>query len=261
MVDISTESLSSLLRSIKPDIPSADDPDPVVIAKPEENVEVAVVRKEEVTSVVTPKNIFRHPEAHPLVLDLMLIKKYGEEWLGWEQETIEHRVPLDFGIDRISDINMGKLNAMKALHLVDTFWERWEVFGWCTIAINATFPDFVHMQVPTVMQAAIAVDVANRIRSDVTWSSEVSGFIATVHRHDGFLVPQPPLDFVVVDTSDLPINIEEVKKAWPAVRTAKVAPNTVTPEAEQLRRMLFVLNAVEHSRTQLQQQLGALRHE
>jgi hypothetical protein len=194
------------------------------------------------------------------VLDLLLIKKYGEAWLGWESETIEHCVPIDFGVDRISDINLSKINAVKTLHLVDTFWDRWEVFVWCTMALNATFPDFTHMQAPTVVQAAIAVDAANRIRSDVSWGPEVVGFLSVVHKHDGILVPTPPLDFVSVDTEGLPLDLEDVRRRWPVVRSEGKAPGEATPEAEQLRRMLFGLNALEHNRAQLRQQLGVLKH-
>jgi len=260
MVGMSTESLSDLLRRIKPDAPP-EDPDPVVVSAPEEKTEESVLHKEEAPSAVTHKNVFRHPDAHPIVLDLLLIKKYGEAWLGWESETIEHCVPIDFGVDRVSDINMSKLNAVKTLHLVDTFWDRWEVFVWCTMALNATFPDFVHMQAPTVIQAATAVDAANRIRSDVSWGSEVTSFLSVVHRHDGILVPTQPLDFVVVDADGLPLDLDNVRERWPIVRASGVAPAEATPEAEQLRRMLFNLNALEHSRTQLRQQLGVLKHE
>jgi hypothetical protein len=261
MVDFSTESLSALLKSIKPDVPPTDDPDPVIIDVPEENVEASLIYKEEAPSAVTIRNIFRHPETHPLVLDLLLIKKYGEEWLKWEHETIEHNVPSDFGVDRVSDINMAKINAMKTLHLVDTFWERWEVFVWCTMALNATFPDFIYMQVPTVEQASIAVDIANRVRSDVSWGLEVSSFLTTIHLHEGILVPQPPLGFVAIDAEEFPVDVAKVKTSWSSVRASRKAPAEATPEAEQLRRMLLVLETLEHSRAQLKQQLVVLKYD
>lgn len=208
---------------------------------------------------INSKNVFRHPDAHPLVLDLLLIHKYGQEWLGWESETIELRVPKDFAVDRLSDLNLSKLQAMKTLHLVDSYWERWEIFVWCTMPLNGIFPDFEIMQVPTVAQCMISVDIANRIRSDVAWSDELKDYLSVVHRHDGVLFPQPPLAFVHVDTSSFAVDAPQVSQAWPRVRASRQAPREMTPEAEQLRRMLELYEFVEQHRAQLREQLQVLR--
>jgi hypothetical protein len=116
------------------------------------------------------------------------------------------------------------------------------------------------MQAPTIIQASIAVDAANRIRTDMQWSSEVSKFLSVLHLHDGILVPQPPLDFVVVDTEDLPVDVGAVKERWPLIRISKKLPTEETPEAEQLRRMLGIFEALDNSRAQLRQQLSVLNH-
>jgi hypothetical protein len=252
------ESLTALLKSLK--APTQED-EPSVVLRTHEVDPTAVTKAVDVAvpPKVTAKNVFRHPISHPLVLDLLLIDKYGEEWLGWESETIERRVPQDFSVDRISDLNMSKINAVKTLHLVDTFWQRWEVFTWCTMPLNAIFPDFQYMQVPTVLQSMLSVDIANRIRSEMEWSSEIKEYLAVVHRHDGILVPQPPLAFVEVDTSGLPLDIADVIARWPAVRVAKSAPRADTPEDEQLRRMLSLFLLLEEKRVQLRQQLEVLR--
>lgn len=251
------ESLTALLQSLR----ASTQEDPPVVLHEHETDPTAVTRTVDVAvpSRVTAKNVFRHPLSHPLVLDLLLIDKYGEEWLGWESETIEFRIPHDFAVDRISDLNMSKVNAMKTLHLVDSFWQRWEVFVWCTMPLNAIFPDFQYMQVPTVFQAMIAVDIANRVRSDMEWESEIKGYLSTVHLHDGILVPQSPLGFVEVDTSGLPVDVGDIVERWPSVRAARTSPKGETPEDEQLHRMLSAFLALEERRMQLRQQLEVLR--
>lgn len=252
------ESLAAVLKSLQ--APTPED-EPVVVLRQAETDPTAITKSTQSAppNKVTIKNAFRHPETHPLVLDLLLINKYGEEWLGWEPETIEFRVPQDFSVDRISDLNLSKINAMKTLHLVDTFWQRWEVFCWCAMPLNAVFPDFVYMQVPTVLQAMIAVDTANRVRSDMDWSTEVKEYLAVVHRHDGILVPQPPLAFVEVDAAGLPVDIGEVVERWSLIRSSRKAPDSSTPENEQLRRMLGAFLALEEKRQRLRQQLEVLR--
>jgi hypothetical protein len=125
--------------------------------------------------------------------------------------------------------------------------------------LNGIFPDFQVMQVPTVAQCMVSVDIANRVRSDVGWSDELKDYLAVVHRHDGVLFPQPPLALVHVDTSLLPVEAQHVIQHWPAVRASKQPPKEMTSEAEQLRRMLALNEYLEQHRAQLREQLQVLR--
>jgi len=207
-----------------------------------------------VVTRVTARTLLAHPETHPVIVDLALLQKYGPEWLEWEPETVQLRAGQDFGT--ISDLNFSKAMAMKTLHLVDSFWEQWEVFNWCVHPFNSLFPDFEVMQAPTVAQAMAAVDVANRVREDVSWSEEVRLFLGVVHRHEGMFVPQPPVDrLAIIDTTNVDIDLDAVKKAWPSVRVSGKAPSAQTSEAEQLRRMLTAHDFLTESRNRLKAQL------
>lgn len=203
-------------------------------------------------------NLFQHPDAHPYVLDLALLRCYGPEWLEWERETLEHQVLLDFPTRDISDLNMTKLQAIKALHLVDTFWQDWEVFVPITMAMNNMFPDFKVMQVPTVAQCAVAVDIAERMRGSIAWSDEMKAYLEVVHRHDGIFCAVEPLSFVEVDSEDYPVDCEEVAKRWPEVRRARKAPTDDSTISEQLRRLLDIQEALDESRAHMAAQLPLL---
>lgn len=242
-------------------------PPPVTSQDPTEAIETVDVSPEVATtgspvlvSKVTAQNVFRHPDTHPIVLDLLLLRKYGPEWMGWEPETVERHIPIDFKTPTVSDVNLSKIHAVNALHLVDTFWQRWEVFLWCTMALNGIPPDFVTLQVPTVAQVLVAIDIANRIRDDVGWSSEVKDFIATVYRHDDIFLPVPPADFITLDVEGLPLDIPEISRRWPEVRANNKAPTEETVTAEQLRRLLVVTGYLEESRLHLRQQLPLVSH-
>jgi hypothetical protein len=207
---------------------------------------------------VTADNLFRHPDTHPIVLDLVMIRRYGPEWLDWEAETIEHVIPHDFGVQPASAVNLGKLNACKALHLVDSFWERWEVFAWCTMGFNGIFPDPQTMQVPTVAQALVAADIANRIREDVAWSDELKLYLQAVYKFGGMLVPTPPLEFVPpVGTHT---EVEAIDKQWDHVRAGGIVRNGGTVVDEQLRRMFEANQYLEESRSRLGQQMELIPH-
>lgn len=205
-------------------------------------------------------NLFRSPDTHPLVIDLVLLQKYGSSWLGWELETILHRITEDFHTPTVADVNVEKLQACKTLHLVDDFWSRWEVFLPCCAALNGSFADFQRMQVPEVAECMVAVDIANRIRDDVRWSDEVKTYLGVVHRHEGILCPVPPLDFVSVDVAGLPVDCAQVRARWPLVRSTAQAPTGDTIEDEQLRRLLSSWAFLEVQRGRLRSQLSILQH-
>lgn len=207
---------------------------------------------------VTLINLFQHPDAHAFVLDMALLRQYGPEWMEWEPDTLRLRIPNDFPTTSVSDLNMDKIQAAKTLHYVNSYWLDWDIFLPCTMAFNSLYPDFSIMQVPTVAQCAVSVDMANRIRDDVVWSDEVKAYLDAVHRFDGVLCPIHPLDFVEVNTMGLPIDCEEINKLWPDVRRMRKAPTEESVTAEQLRRMLVIQESLQESREQLQAQLPLL---
>jgi hypothetical protein len=208
----------------------------------------------------TPINLFQHPESHPVVLDLALLKKYGPEWMLWESETLIWRIPQDFPTSEVSDLNIHKVEAMKTLHYNDTYWQRWEVFNWCTQPFANMYPDFEVMQVPSTAQIMVSVDVANRVREDVQWSDEVRDFMIQACRFDGVHCPPEPIDFLEVGSENDLIDCGEIQKLWPDVRRTGEAPRVENITSEQLVRMLDVYSFLQRSRVRLQDQLRLIAH-
>jgi len=209
------------------------------------------------SSNVTLKNLYMHPEAHPVVLDLAMLLRYGAEWLTWEPETVQHAVAVD--LKGLSHLNFSKLMAMKTLHLSDAPWKQWEVFLLCAMPLNGLFPDFDNMQVPSVSQCLVAVDIMKRTR-DMAWSDEVKTYLSVVHRHDGVLCTQPPLDFVKVDTSGIDIDCDEVTRRWPDVKKSGKPPTEMTMVDEQLRRLLICYENLQEHMDQLRHQLPLVQN-
>lgn len=232
-----------------------------VVEDTEHDDEESVAIEAEDYGPVTSQNFFQHPDTHPVLLDLALLRKYGPEWMVWEPEVLELRARVDFRVSDVSDINMHKVQAMKTLHFIDTFWEEWHVFVWCCMAFNGVPPDFKMMQVPTVAQCMVAVDVANRVRQDVKFSDELNDYIEQVHLHDGIFVPTEPLEWVTMDdVEDYPVDVEEIRRRWPDIRkeSRELPPTSV--ENEQLNRMLGVREYLEEYRAALRYQLPLVVH-
>lgn len=203
----------------------------------------------------TPINLFQHPDAHPLALDLALLRRYGPEWLLWEPETLEIQVPRDFRTNSLSSINLEKLMAVKTLHVADGFWSNWEVFSACVNPLNGMFADFTFTQAPHYGEILVAYDIAQRIRADIQLSDEVTGYIKVAMQFDGVLCPIDPLSAIQPDVSAYPIDVSVIEGAWDAVRQIERAPQGNTVEDEQLRRMLDAHRYLVANRQRLAEQL------
>jgi hypothetical protein len=205
-------------------------------------------------------NLFQHHDAHPYVLGVLLLHKYGVGWMEWEPETIVARILHDFKTSSVSDLVLDKIQAVKTLHYTESFWTRWEVFIACAMPFTGFHPDFDMMQVPTATQCAVAVHIANKLRANVPWSDEVKGFIATAQKFDGVLCTVEPLEFAPVDSEGHWVDCEAIRKRWPAVRDSGVAPTKQTVEDEQLRRLLAIHLEVKASDKRLQEQMRMVFH-
>lgn len=211
-------------------------------------------------SAVTKSNFWHHPEAHPVALDLALLQHYGPQFLEWEAETLRRAIPEDFHSSSLSELNLTKIQAIRTLHLVDTFWEDWEVFLWCAMALNGIFPNFSVLQAPTVAQCLVAVDIANHLRDDMPWSDEVRAFLEVSFRHDGLLMRVDPINFIHIQRAPDLADFKSIEDRWPKIRGTRQAPKGETPEDEQLRRMLAAHEYLEESRARLRHQLTLVTH-
>jgi hypothetical protein len=237
-------------------MPDDKDVDPSLVDEGDA-IETTETAEEKVSAPLAPPasiNLFQHPDAHPAVLDFLLLQKYGAEWLGWEPETLQERILGDFHTSAVSDLNMSKIQAMKTLHLVNTPWKTWEVFLWTAMPLNGLFPDFWSMQVPTPAQCLVAIDIFRSVRRDIEWGDEVKNYLAVVWRHEGMFVPTEPAEFVQVDAVGTGADVAKIREMWPSVRKDGVAPRDETVDAEQLRRMLDAHKYLLEERSAFDQQ-------
>lgn len=142
---------------------------------------------------VTRSNLFSHPEAHPFVLDMALLKAFQLDWFSWEPDTIFEEIQKTFNTS-IADVNRVKILACMTLHVVDSFWEQWEVFENTILALNGIIPRIGYMQPPDVPLLMVGVDIANSIRKE-EYSDEVSRYAAACFLHEHISYAPKPLEF------------------------------------------------------------------
>lgn len=145
---------------------------------------------------VSRKNLFVHHDAHPVVYDVALLQKYQTHWLDWEPETLWREIRDDFRVPSISDHAKAKIQAVRTIHMTDGFWQRWEVFCWCTQALNNNIPDWHVLQKPTVSQIMNSVDICGVVHSGEIYSPELRGFIAACLIDQGIFYAPHPIEFM-----------------------------------------------------------------
>lgn len=142
---------------------------------------------------VTFQNIWRHPSAHPLVLDILLLDKYGPEYLQWEPEPLRLTLKRDGTL--ISNSVWVKIQAIRVLHNSPSPWRRWEVFHWTALGLNGRSPNFAYMELAELGHLAVAADIMKIVDRDRITDEEVDKYVASVATELGELYLPEPLDF------------------------------------------------------------------
>ena len=156
---------------------------------------------------MTPATLFAHHDAHPVVLDALMITAFKKDWWTWDADTIWGAIVQYFGPKtgrgssiNISDLTKNKIQAVKVLHGSDGFWKGWEVFAPTLQPLVNNIPRFDVLQTPTTAQMMVGIDIANSILR-APFSEEVARFVAACCLNDGVWYLPAPLDFAQVYAS------------------------------------------------------------
>ena len=140
----------------------------------------------------TPKHAFTSKDVHPLVLDLLLLKEFGPEYLGWEPETVWVEISKTWGTS-VSDSNKNKIQAIRTCHTTSQPYERWETFELVCSGLVGQPPKFDLIQRPTPHKAAFALEVMTQIKEKQRVADEVYKYISACMLDYGLVYGQGPL--------------------------------------------------------------------
>lgn len=136
---------------------------------------------------------FTNKNSHPLVLNLILLKEFGKEYLGWEPETCWLEIKRTFG-PSISEINRNKVQAIRTCYVSDQPYERWEVFEKVAMGLMGLTPRFDLIQKTTPHRASVALEIFGHVRSDKDISPEVYKYVAACMLDYGIIYGPGPLE-------------------------------------------------------------------
>ena len=149
--------------------------------------------QEPVFKEITAKNLFSHPETHPVILDLVLLKNFELEWFEWLPDTLLQEIELTFKTS-IAEVNRNKILAVKTLHVTDAFWNQWEIYEKTIHALNGVSSRVDVIQPVDVPALLVGVDIANSIRKE-EFNEEVARYSAACFLNDGIVYAPEPLAF------------------------------------------------------------------
>lgn len=150
--------------------------------------------------VPTQRDVWRHPSTHPLVLTLLLLEKYGQEYLEWHPDVLKLTMERD-GI-ALSNRVWNKILASGVLLSTAGPWQQWEIFHWVCRALNGESPNFVYLDRPELGHLVVGVDIMHIIdpKKETAW--DIDKFVAAVLRSEGLSYAPAPLAFAQRELED-----------------------------------------------------------
>tara|TARA_B100000131_G_scaffold166520_2_gene161001 strand:- start:1619 stop:2299 length:681 start_codon:yes stop_codon:yes gene_type:complete len=141
----------------------------------------------------TPRHAFTNKDSHPLVLNLLLVKEFGPDYLGWEPETCWVEIARTWKTT-ISEVNRNKIQAVRTCHTTDQPYERWEAFDLVASGLLGLPPKFDLIQKPTPHRAGLALDIMGQIKEGGKISSDVYKYVAACMMDYGMVYGTGPLE-------------------------------------------------------------------
>ncbi len=185
------------------------------------------------TTTATPKNIWRQPDASPVVLMSMLLDRYGQEVLTWLPETLKLTLERDDVV--LSNSNWTKIMAVIPLMTSPTPWRRWEVFHWTALGLSGTVPNFTYLEEPRLGHLVNAINVMKIMDPPREFGEEVEKFIAATFRLEAVFYAPPPLAFVQRELEGTQLHCENCH----ALHRDDGELKCITCEQPRLRRVPF----------------------
>lgn len=137
--------------------------------------------------------IWRHPQAHPLVLTLLLLDRYGVDYLAWDADSL--RMSLTKEKTLLSNSVWAKIQAARVVLNSPNPWRRWEVFNVVAQGLNGYQPNFGVYEPPQLGHVAAAIDVMKLVDPPREPLDEVRKYVAVLLRHEGVPYAPEPLAF------------------------------------------------------------------
>lgn len=221
------------------------------------DIESVIKAPEEKTRPVTIQNFLWNHDTHPLILYQALDDRYGPIWLEWDPDAIWIILERDYE-SRLDAITKDKINAVKTLLVVDSFWQDWEVFEKVIQAVNNNTVLFNIMQPPTLGQLVNGVQIAQSLRKSMKFDEEVSRYIASQAQEMGLEYLSEPLMFAQKFLGPIP---KDVVARFMELTTSAAQTSDLKETAPDIQalQLMVAQSYAEHRQEQFTLQLQTMQ--
>jgi hypothetical protein len=202
-LDYSDVSPDTIVGSVRVDLPEW-------LAELPEGTEKTAAKRlgtDEDLPAVTEKNIWRHPNAHPLVLSLLLMDRYGQEYVEWEPDALRMTLRKDNTL--LSESTWTKILATRVLISSPSPWRQWETFHWISLGLAGRAPNFKFMERPQLGYLMVVVDTMRHIDRPRPLAEDIGKFVAVTCKDIGVTYCPSPLQFAQEELDDPHIKCED----------------------------------------------------
>ena len=220
-------------------------------------MQLSVAPPTQTAGPVTVKQAFTHPESHPLVLAIVLLKELGPEFLAWEPETIWDEVHSIFGTT-VSDNCKQKIQAVRSIYVADGPGEHWEVFEKVAAGLVGNAPRVDVSQRPTPGRALVALDIMRNIRDEKYVESEVHKYCAAVLMDYGMVYGPGELESSNKYLKNVDATVQQQVKTLVARGTVPSGTSDAVLQVQTMKS-LSVLDFSKLIKRNLAQQMSALK--
>jgi hypothetical protein len=161
---------------------------------------VAQERDGEALPPVTRQNIWRHPNAHPGPMMLLLIDHYGEELFEWSVDTLLTSMKRD-GLET-SNANRTKILAARVAINSPSPWRQWTTWHWVCLGLAGVQPNMTYLEEPELGYMVAGWDFMRAVDPPRDTSLEVDKYVAASFRNEGIVYIPEPLDFAQREAED-----------------------------------------------------------
>lgn len=198
----------------------------------------------------THGKIFNARRTHPMLLKDVLDRRYGDDWLFWEPETLWWAIRRDFGA--VGEITRNKLQAIRTATKSYTPWDDWDTFENCCVAWSDGIPIFGAMQPLTPSQMAFGVQILKQLHPEAPWGHEVAAYEAMVLEESGFVyAPEElfPSAQALINRKDWIVELrDQVDSSWRKLQTMDLSGvdwNADNPVDIHIAKLLVIKTYLE----------------
>lgn len=123
-------------------------------------------------------------ETLAVVLNTMLMRLYGEDWLEWDPLTLYMELREDHSCEPSSE-SMDRLCALQALQLGQEFFTSLDAFLGICNSFNDGNPSFSIFNPITAAEAAWAITEVSLIRDLLPFNYSIKKYVATISKEEG----------------------------------------------------------------------------